>query len=124
MKKEKKEETKKGKRKKEPYTADDFEEKKSEIPGLPAELQMNEEAENRFDAAAANVSTHTDHAKQLAMQIQKINNMAQPSKLTISELEEKHQGINEHELGLGHFDKEVINFCIDDYETVNMKGTA
>ena len=68
MSKQKKgEETKGSKRKKEPYTADDFEEKKSEIPGLPAELVMNEEAENRFDAAAANVSTYTDHAKQLAM---------------------------------------------------------
>ena len=73
---------------KQPYTADDFEEKKSEIPGLPAELVLGAEAEHRFDEAAANVSTFTDHAKQLAMQIQKINNMAQPSKLTITELEE------------------------------------
>ena len=83
---------------------------------------MNEEAENRFDTAAANVSTHTDHAKQLAMQIQKINNMAQPSKLTITELEDKHKGVNEHSLGLGHFDKEVINFMVDDHENMSLHG--
>ena len=50
--------------------------------------------------------------------------MAQPSKLTINELEDKHKVVNEHELGLGNFDKEVINFMIDEEETYNMNGIA
>ena len=43
--------------------------------------------------------------------------------MTIDEMEKARSVIEEKQMGLGHFDKEIVNFLVDDDETAVLKKT-